>query len=133
MRVNPSGSQPNEHRVVGARLRDARQATGLTQAEVAEALGMSRPTLAAVEKGTRKITGLELRRLARLYQRDIAWLLGEEDHDVTAGSALHRATANLSDGDKEQVLRFAEFLAAQRRTEGGTAPRSRPRPPGDPT
>ena len=131
--MSPSDNQPNEHRVVGARLRDARLATGLTQAEVAEALGMSRPTLAAVEKGARKITGLELRRLARLYQRDVAWLLGEEDPDVTAGSALHRATANLSDADKEQVLRFAEFLAAQHRTEGATAARPRPRPPEEPT
>lgn len=131
--MSPSDNQPNEHRVVGARLRDARLATGLTQAEVAEALGLSRPTLAAVEKGTRKITGLELRRLARLYQRNVAWLLGEEGPDVTAGSALHRATANLSDGDKEQVLRFAEFLAAKRRTEDGTAARPRPRPPEEPT
>jgi transcriptional regulator with XRE-family HTH domain len=131
--VNPSNDQPNEHRVVGARLRDARLATGLTQAEVAEALGISRPTLAAVEKGTRKITGLELRRLARLYQRDVAWLLGEEDPDVAADGALHRATANLSDADKEQVLRFAEFLAAQRHSEGGAAARPRPRPPEEPT
>ena len=126
-------NQPNEHRVMGARLRDARRAIGLTQAEVAASLGISRPTLAAVEKGTRKITGLELRRLARLYQRDVAWLLGEEGPDVTDGSALNRATANLSDADKEQVLRFAEFLAAQRRTEGGTAARPRPRPPAEPT
>jgi transcriptional regulator with XRE-family HTH domain len=130
--MSTSNDQPNEHRVVGARLRDARLATGLTQAEVAEALGMSRPTLAAVEKGTRKITGLELRRLARLYQRDVAWLLGEEGPDVAAGSALYHATSNLSDADKEQVLRFAEFLAAQRRTEGGTTARPRPRPPEEP-
>lgn len=123
--------QPNEHKVVGARLRDARLSIGLTQADVADALGMSRPTLAAVEKGTRKITGLELRRLARLYQRDVAWLLGEEEPEAGAGSALHRATAALTDADKEQVLRFAEFLAAQRRTEDGSTarPRPRPRPP----
>jgi transcriptional regulator with XRE-family HTH domain len=109
---------------------------GLTQADVADALGLSRPTLAAVEKGTRKITGLELRRLARLYRRDVAWLLGEEESEATAGSALHRATAQLSEGDKEQVLRFAEFLAAQQRTEDGTnarpRPRPRPRPPEEP-
>lgn len=131
--MSPSDDQPNEHRVMGARLRDARLAIGLTQAEVAEALGMSRPTLAAVEKGARKITGLELRRLARLYQRDVAWLLGEEGSGVAAGSALHRATVNLSDADKEQVLRFAEFLAAQHRTEDGTAARPRPQPPKEPT
>lgn len=133
--MSPVGNQPNEHRVVGARLRNARLAMGLTQADVAEALGLSRPTLAAVEKGTRKITGLELRRLARLYQRDVAWLLGEEESGLAAGSPLHRATAKLSDADKEQVLRFAEFLAAQPRTENGAnvRPRSRPRPPEEST
>lgn len=128
-----SGDQPNEHRVVGARLREARLSMGLTQADVAEALGLSRPTLAAVEKGTRKITGLELRRLARLYQRDVAWLLGEEQPDAAAGNALHRATAKLSDADKEQVLRFAEFLAAQQHSEGGMSARPRPRPPEEAT
>jgi transcriptional regulator with XRE-family HTH domain len=131
--MSASSSHPNEHRVVGARLRGARLSMGLTQADVADALGLSRPTLAAVEKGTRKITGLELRRLARLYQRDVAWLLGEEETDVAAGNALHRATAKLSDTDKEQVLRFAEFLAAQRRTEGGTNARPRPTPPQETT
>lgn len=118
--MNASSNPPNEHRVVGARLREARLSIGLTQADVADALGLSRPTLAAVEKGTRKVTGLELRRLARLYQRDVAWLLGEEEADVAARNALHRATAKLSDSDKEQVLRFAEFLAAQRRADDRT-------------
>lgn len=128
-----SSDQPNEHRVVGARLREARLSIGLTQADVADALGLSRPTLAAVEKGTRKITGLELRRLARLYQRDVAWLLGEEEADIAVRGALHRATAELTDADKEQVLRFAEFLAAQRRTEGRTNVLPRPTPPGQAT
>ncbi len=131
--MTASDNQPNEHRVVGARLREARLSIGLTQADVAEALGLSRPTLAAVEKGTRKITGLELRRLARLYQRDVAWLLGEEQPDAAAGSALHRTTAKLSDADKEQVLRFAEFLAAQQQPEGRKSARPRPRPPEEAT
>lgn len=131
--MTASDNLPNEHRVVGARIREARLSIGLTQAEVADALGLSRPTLAAVEKGTRKITGLELRRLARLYQRDVAWLLGEEQADAAAGSALHRATARLSDMDKEQVLRFAEFLAAQQQAETQKAARPRPRPPEEAT
>ena len=86
-----------------------------------------------MEKGTRKITGLELRRLARLYQRDVSWLLGEEQPDAVAGRALHRAAAKLSDADKEQVLRFAEFLAAQQPSEGAKIARSRPRSPGEAT
>jgi transcriptional regulator with XRE-family HTH domain len=132
--MTDSHDPQSAHRVVGARLRDAREAMGLTQADVAQVIGWSRPTLVAVEKGDRKITGLELRRLARLYQRDVAWLLGEESTESAAAStALHRATANLSETDKQQVLRFAEFLAAQQRPAGGRTPRTRPRPPSGPT
>ena len=58
------------------------------------------------------MSALELRRLSRLYRRDVGWLLGEEVETVSPDSALYRATSELSDEDKEQVLRFAQFLAA---------------------
>lgn len=119
-----------EHQVVGARLREARLAVGLTQADTATALGISRPAVAALEKGTRKVSGLELRRLSRLYQRSVGWLLGDDTEPVATDAVLQRATAELSQHDKEQVLRFAQFLAAQPAAPGdGTSPRPRPRPP----
>lgn len=124
-----------EHQVVGARLREARLAVGLTQADTASALGISRPAVAALEKGTRKVSGLELRRLARLYQRSVGWLLGDDTEPAATDAVLQRATAELSQQDKEQVLRFAQFLAAQPPQPGnGKSPRPRPRPPsaGDP-
>lgn len=118
-----------EHQVVGARLRDARLAIGLTQSDTASALGISRPSVAAIEKGTRKVTGLELRRLARLYRRSVGWLLGDDEEDsVDTDAVLHRATAELSDEDKQQVLRFAQFLAAQPPPAEGMSPRPRLRP-----
>jgi transcriptional regulator with XRE-family HTH domain len=124
-----SNDSSNEHKVVGQRLRDARESIGFTQQQVADALQVSRPTLVALEQGTRKITGLELRRLARLYQRDVGWLLGDEPAAATAtNAALHHATEALSEADREQVLRFAEFLATQNRG-GVRSPRTRPRPP----
>lgn len=119
-----------EHQVVGARLREARLAVGLTQADTASALGISRPAVAALEKGARKVSGLELRRLARLYQRSVGWLLGDDTEPAATDGVLQRATAELSQHDKEQVLRFAQFLAAQPAPPGdGTSPRPRPRPP----
>ena len=120
-----------EHQVVGARLREARLAVGLTQADTASALGVSCPAVAALEKGTRKVSGLELRRLARLYQRSVGWLLGDDAEPAATDAVLQRATAELSQHDKEQVLRFAQFLAAQPAQQGdGKSPRPRPRPPG---
>lgn len=124
--------EANEHKVVGDRLREARLAIGLTQADTAGALGIGRSSVVALEAGTRKVSGLELRRLARLYRRSVAWLLGDEEPADIADVALNRATADLTDQDREQVLRFAQFLAAQPKRDAHVrTARSRPRPPGD--
>lgn len=105
-------SDENEQVALGARLKDAREYVGLLQEDVATALGIPRTSVHALEAGKRKVTGLELRRLARLYRRPVAWMLGEEDVDLNHAEPLFRAAAALSDTDREQVLRFAEFLAA---------------------
>ncbi|MGK2875387.1 MAG: helix-turn-helix transcriptional regulator [Nocardioides sp.] len=104
----------NEQQAVGQRLRSARETLGLTQEDVAGALGIQRTSVIAMEAGKRNVSALELRRLARIYRRSVAWILGEEPDAEVAGDngALFRATAELSPEDKEQVLRFAEFLAA---------------------
>ena len=115
------GSEREEHRLVGSRLREARDLLTLTQAQVAEALGIPRTSVQAMEAGQRKVTGLELRRLSRLYRRPVTWLLGEEEHTEKEAAALYRATRDLTDEDRDQVLRFAEFLAgksADRRASG---------------
>ena len=101
-----------DHRLVGERLREARETLGLTQADVAGALGIPRTSVHSMEAGRRKVSGLELRRLARIYRRSIEWLLGEEQPSVSADDALFHATASLSPDEKAQVLRFAQFLAS---------------------
>lgn len=50
---------------------EARKAAGLTQQEAAEQLGVSRPTLIAIEKGTRAVKPDELVKLAALYSRTV--------------------------------------------------------------
>jgi len=49
------------------RIRQAREAAGFTQDEVAKALGISRPTVVQVEAGNRKVSSLELLTLAQLF------------------------------------------------------------------
>jgi len=116
----------NEQQAVGQRLRSARETLGLTQEDVAGALGIQRTSVIAMEAGKRNVSALELRRLARIYRRSVAWILGEEPDAEVAGDngALFRATAELSPEDKEQVLRFAEFLAAAKAQQ---TPKSRTR------
>jgi transcriptional regulator with XRE-family HTH domain len=97
---------------LGARLRSSREYLGLSQEEVAEHMGLSRPAISNIEAGKRKVSTEELTRFAKLYRRPYEYFLGQEaelPQDETTG-ALFRAARDLSEGDKEQVLRFAEFL-----------------------
>ncbi len=102
----------SEQRRIGARLREAREYVGLLQEHVADALAIPRASVSAMESGKRRVTGLELRRLARLYRRSAAWLLGDEEPSTELQGTLFRTTATLSDDDRDQVLRFAQFLAS---------------------
>ncbi|WP_353301418.1 helix-turn-helix domain-containing protein [Kocuria rosea] len=114
----------NELEVVASRIREARESLGLTQEEVSGALGIPRTSVHAMEAGKRGVSALELRRLARLYRRRVEWLLGEDDAPVAAADgALYRATRELSEEDKDQVLRFAQFLAAGTSSGGPRPPR----------
>lgn len=97
---------------IGARLKEAREYVGLLQEDVASALSIPRASVSALESGKRRVTGLEVRRLARIYRRPVGWLLGEEDIELTEAEPLFRAAEALSERDRDQVLRFAEFLAA---------------------
>jgi transcriptional regulator with XRE-family HTH domain len=89
-------SDENDQVALGARLKESREYIGLLQEDVARALGIPRTSVHALEAGKRKVTGLELRRLARLYRRPVGWLLGEEDVDLNEAEPLFRATAALS-------------------------------------
>lgn len=98
---------------IGERLRRSREYLGLSQEEVAEYMGISRPAVSNVEAGKRKVSAEELRRFAGLYRRPYEYFLGEAEEiaedDETVG-ALFRTAQGLSDGDRQQVLRFAQFL-----------------------
>ena len=92
------------------KLRLAREERGLSQEEVAAKLGIPRPAVSQMERGHRRVEALELARLAKLYQRSLSFFAEEEPVGTSRLSLLQRATADLSEKDREEVLRFAEFL-----------------------
>lgn len=97
---------------LGERLRRSREYLGLSQGEVAEHMNLSRPAITNIESGRRKVSTFELARLAELYHQSYEYFVGkapELPEDDTTG-ALFRTTRDLSERDKEQVLRFAQFL-----------------------
>jgi transcriptional regulator with XRE-family HTH domain len=66
-------------KVASSRLREAREACGLSQREVAEALGLVRFTLLRWEKGERDPKESDLKTLSEVYQVSVDWLLGSDD------------------------------------------------------
>lgn len=106
------GLGESERRQLVARLGEARRHVGLLQDDAAGALGLSRSTISAIERGKRRIAPLELRRLARLYRRPVGWFLGEESE---LSESFLRATVELNANDKQEVLRFAEIWAGAAR------------------
>lgn len=59
-------------KVVGLRLTEARKARGVTQEEAAKHLECSRPTLIAIEKGTRQAKSQEIISLATYYGQKVS-------------------------------------------------------------
>lgn len=63
---------------IGRRLRLAREHADIRQDQAAEVIGMSRPTLISIEKGTRRVRIQELQLLARHYGVSVNGLLRRE-------------------------------------------------------
>lgn len=97
---------------IGDQLRQAREYLELKQEEAAEAVGMSRSALSLVENGRRKVDAVELARFSKVYGRSIETLTGVAQTPALPESvqALARAATELSAADRDELLRFAEFL-----------------------
>jgi Zn-dependent peptidase ImmA (M78 family)/transcriptional regulator with XRE-family HTH domain len=95
------------------RLREAREAAGLRQEDVARHLELSRPSIAQIELGNRSVSGLELARLARLFGRDVRDFLSEEFDPGQTVLALFRATPEIA-GQEEALEAFRSCLELAR-------------------
>ncbi len=76
---------------LGRRIRATREACRLTQEQVAEHLGVSRPTVAQIEAGKRSVSSLELDKLAHFFGRDIRELIADSFVETDSLAALFRA------------------------------------------
>ncbi|HEX6339926.1 XRE family transcriptional regulator [Umezawaea sp.] len=108
---------------LATRIRSARETVRLTQAQVAAELGVSRPTLISMEKGTRAVSSAELVKLAELYGQDVATLLRPSAPPASIRARFRTGLmTNSTDGDLEQAVdeleRFADgYLDLLRRSQ----------------
>jgi transcriptional regulator with XRE-family HTH domain len=119
--------EPDEAQQLARRLREAREFTNLSQQFVSEQTGIPRSAISDIERGSRRVESLELKRLAELYRMPVDYFLGGEPAGQLAGSAsnptveaLARTASEMGEAEREEVLRFALFLQNFERRGGRT-------------
>ncbi|XLX40665.1 helix-turn-helix domain-containing protein [Ectopseudomonas mendocina] len=102
---------------IAERLRAAREYMGLSQADIAQLVGLPRTAITGIESGTRKVEATELKRLSSIYRRSVEYLLTgcEPTYNGPEQFAfLARAVNGLTQNDVDEVARFADFLRASK-------------------
>ena len=123
------------------RLRRLRESRGLTQRELAEAIGVSRQAIGLYEAGEREPDLSTLQKLARALGTSMSYLVGETDDPSPPpqmGVAAHREGADPGDplepevqliierAVREVLKRRDEWLRQRQRDQQGDAPGGRP-------
>lgn len=106
---------------LGEKLREAREYLALSQDEVAKSLGVPRTAISMIETGQRRVDALELKRLAEIYRRPVSHFTGEEPTSAPMPKDvehLARAASGLSEQDREELARFADYLKARAAAAG---------------
>lgn len=98
---------------LGERLRIAREAANLTQKDAAEAVGVARTTLVAMEQGQRRIRIEEIQQLAKIYKMSVNTLLRKEAVHVDLAPRFRKLLAS---GDSAAAS-AAELLSDLARAE----------------
>lgn len=118
--VGFADTEKMDRHALGERLRQSRDYLGLSQDEVAKYLGIPRSALSNIENGQRKIDFLELQKLAKLYKQPVSYFTGETQPETGLPqdvAHLARAAVKLSQRDREELNRFAEYLKARSEAE----------------
>jgi transcriptional regulator with XRE-family HTH domain len=114
---------PVDEEAIGRRLREARRRRGLTQAEVAEQIGVDQTLVSNYERGAARLHGALVAGLAKTLRVSADELLGLKDsrEKTPANGRLLRRLQRLEQlprSDQKAVLKFLEALLdkRQRRT-----------------
>jgi transcriptional regulator with XRE-family HTH domain len=108
--ISDEASEEQEQQRLAERLREAREYLGLSQQFVAEHAKIPRVAISAIENGKRRVEATELARLARLYKYPVDYFLDAVASEPPVVRALAREATDLTESDRDQVLKFAQFL-----------------------
>jgi Zn-dependent peptidase ImmA (M78 family)/transcriptional regulator with XRE-family HTH domain len=106
-----------DQKILGRRLREARENRRLTQEQAAQGIGISRTALVHIEAGNRSLSTLELAGLAKLYHRSAADFFEEDESRVNGKEdpllIIHRLPPELINDPEinRQVSRCIELCS----------------------
>jgi transcriptional regulator with XRE-family HTH domain len=109
--------------LLGERFKEAREYLDLSQDEVGKKVGLPRAAISLIESGQRRVDAIELQKLAELYQRPITYFTGQVIGAKLPEDVEHlaRTATKLSDRDRQELARFAEFLSSRSESRGKNA------------
>ena len=93
--------------LVGGWLRAARNSLDLTLQDVSKQIGLSQSTISDMERGKRQVSGIELYRFSKLYDRPVDFFLRDR-RPGTSFNLLMRAAEDESIS-KKSILKFQDF------------------------
>ncbi|MEA5600431.1 MULTISPECIES: helix-turn-helix domain-containing protein [unclassified Nostoc] len=101
--------------IIASRIREARKMAGLSQAQVAQTLGLHRPSISEIEAGKRNASAEEITKLAEIFDVSVSWLLGEGANKVDVhDNKLQLAARELQKLKPEDLDRLLTLLASMR-------------------
>jgi transcriptional regulator with XRE-family HTH domain len=97
---------------IADRLREVREYLNYSQQYVSEQTGLPRSAISDIERGERRVSTLDLQRLAKVYGYRAGYFLGEEPSGALDGpaAALAREASKLTPEDQQEVQTFISFL-----------------------
>jgi Zn-dependent peptidase ImmA (M78 family)/DNA-binding XRE family transcriptional regulator len=98
---------------VGERLRKAREAEGIKQADAATAIEVARTTLVAIEQGQRRARLGELQKLAQLYRTTVNALLRREAVHVDLAPRFRKLPNSVDEAANGAVKLMADLARAE--------------------
>jgi len=105
-------NEKEKYRLIGARIKEARQKKGLSQKDLADAVGFDSGTsISLIESGERKMSIVDLEKMAETLNEDLSYFLGTKP----AVSVSFRADG-LDEKDTEVIQHIIE-MAKKRANE----------------
>jgi transcriptional regulator with XRE-family HTH domain len=104
---------------IGKKIQQAREARDLTQAELAQTLGITQAALSNYELGKRRLYLHQIEEIARLLNKDLEYFIGSND-EVVPGSSLDLSSLQdqiisgikvMNEGELRALSLYLDFLA----------------------